>query len=204
MLYEIWLGEFKIPVLPKEIKAYEENDISNVTIDGLGEISKTTNTKLRTFEISSFFYDPTKPKPSYAVEYTISVSSYEDINAYFHNIQRNNKVVDFKIYNFDIDTKVQINKYEWYTNNGSSDIYYNLSLIEYKEVGAKKVNDIKTKRENEIIPKSGSTTYIVKYGDTLYNIAKAIYGDGNKYMEIATKNNIANPNRIYEGQVLSI
>ena len=54
MLYEIWLDDFRFPVRQTELNVYEENDIASVTIDGFGEISKTTNMKLRTFEISSF------------------------------------------------------------------------------------------------------------------------------------------------------
>lgn len=55
MLYEIWIDNFRLPVIPKEINPYEENEVSSVTIDGFGEISKTTNLKVRTFELSSFF-----------------------------------------------------------------------------------------------------------------------------------------------------
>lgn len=55
MLYEIWLDDFRFPIKQKELSVYEENDVSSVTIDGFGEISKTTNMKLRTFTIESFF-----------------------------------------------------------------------------------------------------------------------------------------------------
>ena len=205
MLYEIWIDNFRLPVIPKEINTYEENEVSSVTIDGFGEISKTTNLKVRTFELSSFFYDPTKGKPPYAKEYTISVNSFEDINKFFHSIQRNNKVVPFKIFGLDIDTRVQIVKYTWGTRDGSSDIYYDLSLIEYKEASVESTNEIKEKRTNQTPYNiSKSNTYIVKSGDTLYNIAKKVYGDGNKYLELAEKNGISNPNFILDGQELKI
>ena len=48
---------------------------------------------------------------------------------------------------------------------------------------------------------SAQKTYIVKSGDTLSGIA-AKYGT--TYQEIARKNGIANPNKIYPGQVLKI
>lgn len=205
MLYEIWIDNFRLPVIPKEINPYEENEVSSVTIDGFGEISKTTNLKVRTFELSSFFYDQTKGKQPYAKEYTISVNSFEDINKFFHSIQRNNKVVPFKIFGLDIDTRVQIVKYTWGTRDGSSDIYYDLSLIEYKEASVENTNEIKEKRTNETPSNtSKSDTYIVKKGDTLYNIAKKVYGDGNKYLELADKNGISNPNFILDGQELKI
>ena len=53
---------------------------------------------------------------------------------------------------------------------------------------------------------SGGTTYTVKAGDCLWNIAKKFYGNGAQYTKIynANKNIIKNPNLIYPGQVLTI
>lgn len=52
--------------------------------------------------------------------------------------------------------------------------------------------------------KTPATTYTVKKGDCLWNIAKKQLGDGAKYKEIAQKNGISDPNRIYPGQVLKL
>lgn len=52
--------------------------------------------------------------------------------------------------------------------------------------------------------KTPATTYTVKKGDCLWNIAKKQLGDGTKYKEIAKKNGISDPNRIYPGQVLKL
>jgi len=51
-----------------------------------------------------------------------------------------------------------------------------------------------------------ATMYTVKKGDTLSAIAKAHYGDGNKYPVIfeANKPMLKDPNKIYPGQVLRI
>ena len=203
MLYEIWLGDFRFPIKQKELSVYEENDVSSVIIDGFGEISKTTNMKLRTFTIESFFYDPTKPVPSYAKPYTRNINSMEDINWFLHDIQRSNKVVPFKIFGMDVDTKVQISKYEWMSKDGTGDMYYNLTLIEYKEPSVE--NAVKESREKETNKEIENVkAYKVQSGDTLYNIAKRFYGDGNKYLELADKNGISNPNFILDGQELKI
>ena len=45
-------------------------------------------------------------------------------------------------------------------------------------------------------------TYTVQRGDTLYNIAHKIYGDGSRYKELALNNNLADPNIIEPGQVI--
>lgn len=47
-------------------------------------------------------------------------------------------------------------------------------------------------------------SYIVKQGDTLWDIANKYLNDGNKYKELATYNNIENPNLIKVGQIIKI
>lgn len=47
-------------------------------------------------------------------------------------------------------------------------------------------------------------THTVARGDTLSAIAKRFYGDANDYRKIAEANNIANPDLIHPGQVLTI
>jgi len=46
--------------------------------------------------------------------------------------------------------------------------------------------------------------YIVQNGESLYVIARKIYGNGFKYVDIAKANNISDPNRIKTGQKLII
>ncbi len=51
-----------------------------------------------------------------------------------------------------------------------------------------------------------SRTHVVEKGDTLSKIAKEVYGNANKYMVIfeANKPMLADPDKIYPGQVLRI
>lgn len=48
------------------------------------------------------------------------------------------------------------------------------------------------------------TTYKVKKGDTLWGIAESQLGDGTKYKDLATWNDIENPDLIYIGQVIKL
>lgn len=52
--------------------------------------------------------------------------------------------------------------------------------------------------------KTPEGSYTVRSGDCLWAIAKRALGDGTRYREIAEKNGIADPNRIYPGQVLKL
>lgn len=51
---------------------------------------------------------------------------------------------------------------------------------------------------------SESVNYVVKRGDTLSGIASKYLGSPEKYKQIASENNIRNPNLIYPGQVFKI
>jgi LysM repeat protein len=51
---------------------------------------------------------------------------------------------------------------------------------------------------------ASSGTVTVKKGDTLYGIARAKLGNGNRWPEIASKNGIRDPKRIQPGQVLQL
>jgi hypothetical protein len=48
------------------------------------------------------------------------------------------------------------------------------------------------------------STYAVQAGDTLSKIARTVYGDARKYPLIQKANNLADPSRIWVGQVLTI
>lgn len=59
--------------------------------------------------------------------------------------------------------------------------------------------------EVEIAPVANEVkTYTVEAGDTLFNIAAKLLGDGNRYPELAAHNGIANPDHIEVGQVINI
>jgi nucleoid-associated protein YgaU len=53
------------------------------------------------------------------------------------------------------------------------------------------------------IPPEGAE-YTVNWGDTLWDIAAAFYGNPQLYTQIARHNNIPNPNRIISGTTIRI
>jgi nucleoid-associated protein YgaU len=76
-----------------------------------------------------------------------------------------------------------------------------------KAIGGESPTDIMAdiKMDNAEAKSSGKT-YVVKGGDTLSKIAKEMYGDANKYMDIfnANKNMLSNPDKINPGMELNI
>ena len=98
------------------------------------------------------------------------------------------------------------------TTDEGFDVVFSVKLKQYKEfttqriqikesTEGKKTVEKKQPRETTKEPKK---TYTVKKGDTLWNIAKKELGNGSRYKEIAELNNIANPNKIYPGQVFKL
>lgn len=61
-----------------------------------------------------------------------------------------------------------------------------------------------TKQVSREVQQEASIKYVVQKGDTLWAIASKYLGSGSKYPQIASENNIANPNLIYPGQVFNI
>lgn len=98
------------------------------------------------------------------------------------------------------------------------DITVTVSLKQYRHYGTKTVTIQPAstpatkptatveppKRETSQAPKQ--STYTVKSGDCLWNIAKKYLGDGSRYNEIynLNKDKIKNSNLIYAGQVLTL
>jgi len=54
-----------------------------------------------------------------------------------------------------------------------------------------------------VIPRGG-VSYVIRYGDTLWDIAEAFYRDPWLYSRIARHNNIANPNHIISGRTIRV
>ena len=53
-------------------------------------------------------------------------------------------------------------------------------------------------------PAGAPATYTVQKGDSLYSIARKLYGDQKRFKDLAQANNISDPNKITVGQVLTV
>lgn len=89
------------------------------------------------------------------------------------------------------------------------DVIVSLNLKEYKDsnraiVSAISGGLITTTKVRDNASKTIAKTYTVKAGDTLYNIAKKELGNGSRYLDLKTLNNLANANSIKVGQVLRL
>lgn len=73
-------------------------------------------------------------------------------------------------------------------------------LVKTKQINGKTyVEKTKVRQSDKAVPKT-----IVSSGSPLWNMCKLIFGDGEKFRDIAKLNNIDDPNNVPKGQVLRL
>lgn len=210
---------YRLPVNPEEIKTSHKLITETYTVLNQGKIIVPVGVDLSTWEFSTEF-------PSTAYHYIETPNEFHECSYYeelFKEIRDNKEAVRF-IATPDGDIGSGINSMVLIeslniveTAGEEGDKEFSFELIEYVEYGIKekvaKVKTMSTTKAKKVTKSSttkdknptATTTYTVTNGDTLWGIAKRVYGDGSKYTKIVSANSdIKNPNLIYVGQVITI
>lgn len=155
--------KFKLPVTPSsfEVSVAHKNTVVNVI--SLGEINLLGKTGLKSISLSCFFP---------AQDYNFSKADREDPKWYVSKLEKwrnSNTLIRFIITDV-INIQCTIESFSWGMKDGTTDIYYSLTLKEYRSISAKKRS----------VKKIKATTHKVKKRDTLSKIAKKYYGNSGK------------------------
>lgn len=213
-MYRIFLGscdnseQIELPVLPSKIEIKESSNNKSYNLQNIGEITRINNIKAPKLKISSIFpehYGPyvTSIQLKKPREYITKIKKFRD------GIKENNyKKTPLRLIimgsAYPITWECTIENFTFSESYGSvGDISYSIELKKYRYYKLVVATEFGFK-ETRKVEKSTPVTYTVKSGDTLYGICKRLLGDGNKYKEVASKNNIKNPNLIYPGQVIQL
>lgn len=203
---------FILPVLPATIEIKEDGDNKTYDVVNLGEVNVINKPKLTTLNIESYF--PKNKGPYVSTDEFFSPSFYiKKIREW----RRKNKKIRFIFTGgpIKINHLFSIENFKYSERGGEvGDIYYSIELKKYKRYYSRKAKIVEN-NSNGITIETSSTetresdkenpkTYTIISGDTLWHIAKKYLGDGNRYNEIASLNNISNPDLIFPGQVLNI
>lgn len=207
---EFWVkqdngGALQLPVKPTEFNVTVAHRNTVVNVIQLGDINLMGKTGLREISLSSFF-----PAKDYNFSYNAGrktpIACVNQLEAW----RKSGNPVRVIITGL-LNMEATIESFTWGEKDATGDIYYTLSLKEYKKIKTKKatvtIATVKpTTRETKKAESSSGKTYTVVRGDRLWNIAKKFYGNGSQYTKIynANKDKIKNPNLIYVGQVLTI
>lgn len=204
---------FMLPILPEKIDITESGDNKTYNIINLGEVNVINLPKLTNISFESYF--PMNGDLSIDSEELFIPSVYiKKINDWRNKSQKIRFI--FTGGPLEINALFSIENFKYEEHGGEvGDIYYSLDLKRYKPYSAKKVI-VKTVTDGTVAATKVDTpearadnaptpkTHTVVSGDTLWHISKMYLGDGSRYPEIATLNNISNPDLIYPGQVFQI
>lgn len=175
---EIWLNyeedEYRFPILPSSFEIQGQQGNTSVTVHSVGEVNLLGNANLKTVEISSFFP---------AQEYPFCQYIGFDLDPYVYvkkieNWKEKKYTPRLIITETNINLIVSIENFSYGENDATGDVYFTLSLKEYK-------NLTYTKRP---IKKTKTIKYTVKKGDTLKKIAKAKTGSSSNWKKIYQQN----------------
>jgi LysM repeat protein len=216
MAIEYWLisgkTKLRLPVNPESFAYTSPFAYTETEVEGLGEITNIGYRGQKEFTISTFW--PKDYNPVYC-SYSGFISPREFV--YLMEIWRRKRepirYVVTGVHGGNNPVTIRDFQIEAERAGSPGDVYFTLTLKEYRHSSVKTVDTSKkTQKKKSRPPASKPTqkkTYTVKNGDSLWKIAarKDIYGDGNKWRKIydANKKVIGkNPNLIYPGQKLVI
>lgn len=221
MAYTMYLGGVLMPITPSKVKVKINNQNDTLTLINGEEINI-----LKEPGLTDVSFDLLLPQ----VSYPFTNGGAQSADYYLSLFER--LKTSKQPFQFILNRSMPSGRRLFYTNltvgmedyqitddaEEGFDITVTVSLKQYRHYGTKTVTiqpaptpaETPTatveqpQRETSQAPQQ--TTYTVKSGDCLWNIAKKYFGDGSRYNEIyeLNKDKITNPNLIYPNQVLTL
>ncbi|EMJ5875278.1 LysM peptidoglycan-binding domain-containing protein [Clostridioides difficile] len=209
---EIWLRQanntFRFPVIPPSFEINGSATINTSNILSVGDIAVFGGLGLKTIELSSFF-----PNQEYSFcNYNGFPKPYDCVNL-IESWMKEGYILRFIITETNINFECIIADFNYREQDYSRDVYFTLSLKEYRRIQISKVsinNDEKLSSEKNVPLTKGfdtkQKTHKVAEGDTLFKIAKKYYGNGDLWEKIykANEDKIKDPSVIKNGWILII
>ena len=210
-----------LPVPPESFSIQSGNQNQTVSVVRRGEINLWGPEQLEAVSIESFF-----PNQVYEFCHYGSFPAPWDCVNTIDEWRNSGKPLRLIITDYwqgvDINMDVLIESFEKGIRDGTGDVYFSLTLKRYKQINVIKAESpyqAVTKRDNPAVTKviSSSTndtvanedqgsSYTVKDGDTLWDIAKDSYGVGSDWRKIyeANKDILPDTDALEVGQVITI
>lgn len=217
-MYRVYMSSVLLPVAPSEINLKVKNANKTITLINEGEVNF-----LRSPGLTELEFEVLLPAVQYSfARYDGGFRSPSYYTDHFENLKTSKEPFQFIVVRslpngthlFNTNMTVSLEDYTVKEKSKEGfDLKVAIKLKQYRYFSTKTVHvinektSVKKQRQASSSPApSQDTTYTVKDGDCLWNIAKAIYGDGAQYTKIyeANQDKVMNPNLIFTGQVLTI
>ena len=185
-------GSLILPVTPESFEVGAGIKIETVNIHALGDLRIAGYPTLDSISISGFF-----PARQYSFAITGDVQPYALV-AQFKAWAESRAVVRFLVTGTDVNLPVLVEAIRYGERDGSGDVYYTLTLAEYRHASVSAASG----RAVDRYPATPQF-YAPQKGESLYIISEKMYGDKNKAKNIAAVNSIKNMQSI-RGGILNI
>lgn len=215
MAYIVYLDGVALPVTPSKMQMKIKNQNKTINLINDGEVNILKSAGLTEISFNAMI-------PHVRFPFGYYPNGYRDSSYYLDKIEQLKvRLLPFQFIcsrtspsgslMFDTNLKVSLEDYsiDEDASEGQS-LNVSIKLKQWRDYGTKlvkiestsKTATVETERSTETAPVV--KTYIVKSGDTLWNIAKKYLGDGSKYSNIASLNGLSNPNLVAIGQTLTM
>lgn len=215
-MYTFYLDSVLLPITPSKLTVKVSGSNKTLTLANEGDMSILRYPSLTqiSFEavlpmIESYsFSNGTQPPDYYLSKFEGIMTSRSPVRFIVSRVSPSGNLL------YDTNMNVSLESYT-VTEDAKNglDVTVSINLKQYISYATKYVTitevsedktTISTETTRDTTTAPTTKTHNVVAGDTLWAIAKAQYGNGAKYTDIASANNISNPNLIYVGQVLII
>lgn len=172
----------ELPVNPASVEFTEKQLNQTITLLNIGEANLKGERGLKYTKLSGFFPSEQSPFFKYAKE------KPDKYVATLQKWKTKKEVVRVIISDMKINLAMLIDDLAYSMREGDGDIYYTISLSEYRTLNVPSVQIATKVRSNGLLSRPGAAasggTYTVVSGDTLWGIAKSKYGSGSSWPKI--------------------
>lgn len=191
--------EILLPITPPSFSVEHGIKIETINIHTLGDVNIAGYGTLAALKIDCLL-----PAKNYPFS-TANQDPYTYVD-YFIKWCDTRAVLRFVISDTPVNIPVLVESINYSEQDGTNDIYASISLRQYRELSAPKVEKAGSgnKARSATIAVVKADSYTIRKGDTLSSICRKFYGDTSLYSKLAEINNIKNPNLIITGRTLKI
>lgn len=185
---------FVIPVTPKTYKVQTEQNNRVIDIIDTGEAQLFGNPRLRKLSFSCFFPQPSHEYPFIVGDDIAPTECVEKLIKW----KEGKKPVRVIITNSPVNLMMAIKSFDYREQDGSRDIYYDLSLIEWRDLNTLPANNDKQVEEKTGLKKRptdrpvSKTAQAVKRSRDILEASKRAYGKVQYWRNIANANGLKN------------
>lgn len=192
---------FVLPVTPAGYQITHGRKAVKMDMHGTGEVNLPGEPTLLDETIECFFPSRAYPfaQPGSAVDPFVPLETLEKWSD-------SGVPVRFIVAGTPVNTLVLLDPIRYGERDGTGDLYVTIPMRGYRLLTAPttELTEADNAARSVETEPAHAATYVVQRGDTLSAIAKWVYGDAGLYGKLAAANNIANPDLIYVGQVLTL